>query len=271
MRCRSGPGQAIDAMAQGSRPPQSLVGIRRGLRRRAALRRHRPRFSPRRRGAGRRRSRAVEPLLHGLTPQGVQPPSPSRRLAAGREVATGPLSMRGRRLSPSPAVTRSIADRPFIGRSHAMQPERDRDAVRDAVKELLDRSPAFRSLPPERQREVASNTAAVASAMAEAEGATVREVDFPAFVRRSRPRRLRSDRRRLHPADGSLRRDGRRRRAIRRSLPRRERLRPTTPAPGSTRPCRASTAPERRPPPWLSTPPAAASPSNGSSSWRRWC
>ena len=63
-----------------------------------------------------------------------------------------------------------------------MQPERDRDAVRDAVKELLDRSPAFRSLPPERQREVASNTAAVARAMAEAEGATVRDVDFPAFV-----------------------------------------------------------------------------------------
>jgi hypothetical protein len=63
-----------------------------------------------------------------------------------------------------------------------MRPESRRDAVRDTVKELLDRSPAFRSLPPERQRELASNTAAVASAMAEAEGAVVREVDFPAFV-----------------------------------------------------------------------------------------
>jgi hypothetical protein len=48
---------------------------------------------------------------------------------------------------------------------------------------LLSRSGAFRSLPPERQREVASNTVAVASAMAEAEGTTVREVDFPGFVR----------------------------------------------------------------------------------------
>ncbi len=64
-----------------------------------------------------------------------------------------------------------------------MRPESRGDAVRDAVKELLDRSPAFRSLPPERQRAVTSNTVAVASAMAEAEGATVREVDFPAFVR----------------------------------------------------------------------------------------
>ena len=64
-----------------------------------------------------------------------------------------------------------------------MRPESRRDAVRDAVKELLDRSPAFRSLPPKRQRELASNTVAVASAMTEAEGAEVSEVDFPAFVR----------------------------------------------------------------------------------------
>jgi hypothetical protein len=49
--------------------------------------------------------------------------------------------------------------------------------------ELLGRSSAFRSLPADRQREVASSTVAVASAMAEAQGATVREVDFPAFVR----------------------------------------------------------------------------------------
>ena len=46
-----------------------------------------------------------------------------------------------------------------------------RDAIRDAVKELLSRSHAFRSLPPERQREISSNTVAVASAMAEARGA----------------------------------------------------------------------------------------------------
>ena len=64
-----------------------------------------------------------------------------------------------------------------------MRPESRRDAIRDAVQELLDRSSAFRSLPPDRQRDVASNTVAVASAMAEAQGALVREVDFPDFVR----------------------------------------------------------------------------------------
>lgn len=64
-----------------------------------------------------------------------------------------------------------------------MRPESRRDVIRDAVKELLGRSSAFRLLPPERQREIASNTVAVASAMAEAESALVREVDFPAFVR----------------------------------------------------------------------------------------
>lgn len=57
------------------------------------------------------------------------------------------------------------------------------DAIQNAVKELLGRSRAFRSLPLERQREVASSTVAVASAMAEAQGAVVREVDFPQFVR----------------------------------------------------------------------------------------
>lgn len=64
-----------------------------------------------------------------------------------------------------------------------MRPESRRDAIRDAAKELLGRSSAFRSLAAEQQREVASNTVAVASAMAEAQGAFVREVDFPAFVR----------------------------------------------------------------------------------------
>jgi hypothetical protein len=65
-----------------------------------------------------------------------------------------------------------------------MGPEESRrDVIRDAVNELLGRSTAFRSLPPEKQREVASNTVAVASAMTEAQGAFVREVDFPAFIR----------------------------------------------------------------------------------------
>jgi hypothetical protein len=64
-----------------------------------------------------------------------------------------------------------------------MRPESRQDAIAGAVKELLDRSAAFRSLPAERQREVASSTVAVASAMAEARGTVVREVDFPAFVR----------------------------------------------------------------------------------------
>lgn len=64
-----------------------------------------------------------------------------------------------------------------------MGPETRRDTVRDAVTELLDRSSAFRSLPAERQRQVTSNTVAVARAMAEAQGALLREVDFPAFVR----------------------------------------------------------------------------------------
>jgi len=64
-----------------------------------------------------------------------------------------------------------------------MRSESRRDAIRDAVTELLDRSRAFGSLPPERRREIASNTVAVASAMAEAQGALVHEVDFPDFVR----------------------------------------------------------------------------------------
>jgi len=64
-----------------------------------------------------------------------------------------------------------------------MRPESRRDAIRNAVEELLGRSRAFRSLPPERQREISSNTVAVASAMAEAQGAVVHEVDFPDFVR----------------------------------------------------------------------------------------
>jgi hypothetical protein len=64
-----------------------------------------------------------------------------------------------------------------------MKPESRRDAIQDAAKELLGRSRAFHSLPPDRQREVASNTVAVASAMAEAQGALVHEVDFPDFVR----------------------------------------------------------------------------------------
>jgi hypothetical protein len=64
-----------------------------------------------------------------------------------------------------------------------MRQESRRDVIRDAVNELLGRSTAFRSLPPEQQREVASNTVAVASAMTETESAFLREVDFPAFVR----------------------------------------------------------------------------------------
>lgn len=64
-----------------------------------------------------------------------------------------------------------------------MKPESRRDATRAAVDALLGRSRAFRSLPAERQREISSNTVAVASAMAEAEGAAVHKVDFPGFVR----------------------------------------------------------------------------------------
>ena len=63
-----------------------------------------------------------------------------------------------------------------------MRPERHLDTVRAAVKELLGRSRAFCSLPTERQREIASNTVEVVSAMTEAEGSLVREVDFPSFV-----------------------------------------------------------------------------------------
>ncbi len=64
-----------------------------------------------------------------------------------------------------------------------MRSERRRAAIRDTVTELLGRSRALRSLPPERQREISSNTVAVGSAMAEAQRAVVREVDFPDFVR----------------------------------------------------------------------------------------
>jgi hypothetical protein len=61
--------------------------------------------------------------------------------------------------------------------------ESRRDVVRNTVMELLDRSLSFRSLPPERRREVVSGTVTLAIAMAEAEGAVLHEVDFPAFVR----------------------------------------------------------------------------------------
>jgi hypothetical protein len=64
-----------------------------------------------------------------------------------------------------------------------MKPERERDAVRDAVKELLDRSPPSARCRPSGSGRSPSNTVAVASAMAGEEGAVVREVDFPAFVR----------------------------------------------------------------------------------------
>jgi hypothetical protein len=63
-----------------------------------------------------------------------------------------------------------------------MRPENRRDAIQDSVKELLGRSSAFRSLPAERQRDIASSTIAVASVMAEAQSSVVREVDFPSFV-----------------------------------------------------------------------------------------
>jgi DNA-binding beta-propeller fold protein YncE len=122
------------------------------------------------------------PLPDGRVPLPFAQAAASDWDASGRVVILDHTWNRALLIPDPPADSRTIFSDGFESGDLAawpVRPESRRDAIRDAVNELLSRSGAFRSLPPERQREVASSTVAVASAMAEAEGALVRDVDSP--------------------------------------------------------------------------------------------
>ncbi len=79
--------------------------------------------------------------------------------------------------------------------------------VRSSVRELLERSPAYQSLPPATRRTIAKDMTTVSGFLA---GGATDRVDFPSFVSGTHRGRLSSHRGRLHQANGGIRQTDRR-------------------------------------------------------------